>query len=127
MKTKILSDSQEKWIIAKLGEDKGREKMHLLRIYQEKWKLHTIKFAQSISHNNLIFYAVSEKYGKTVFKILLNNGFDKEISALRLFQGSKLVSLYEDFLIDKVYLMEKITPGVTLFEETTRDGPIPYA
>ena len=40
----------------------------------------------------MIFYAVSEKYGDVIFKILLNNGFDKEISALRSFQGSKFVS-----------------------------------
>lgn len=124
MKTIIPSDMQEKWLIAKLGEDNGRKKLRLLQTYQEKWELHKMELVQSISHNNLIFYAVSEKYEDVIFKILLNNGFDKEISALKLFQGSKFVSLYEYSLTDKVYLMEKITPGVTLFEETTRDERI---
>ena len=108
MKDKILSDLQEKWLIAKLGGDNSRKKLRLLHTYQEVWELHKIELAQSISHNNLIFYAVSEKYGDVIFKILLNNGFDKEISAIRSFQGSKFVSLYEYSLTDEVYLMEKI-------------------
>ena len=83
LKDKILSDLQEKWLIAKLGGDNGRKKLRLLHTYQEVWELHKIELAQSISHNNLIFYAVSEKYGDVIFKILLNNGFDKEISAIR--------------------------------------------
>lgn len=124
LKDKILSDLQEKWLIAKLGENNGRKKLRLLHTYQEVWELHKIELAQSISHNNLIFYAVSEKYGDVIFKILLNNGFDKEISAIRSFQGSKFVSLYEYSLTDEVYLMEKITPGTTLFEGTTRNKRI---
>lgn len=124
MKTQILSDLQENWLIDKLGEDNGRKKLRLLQTYQEIWELHKMEFVQSISHNNLIFYAVSEKYGDVIFKILLNNGFDKEISALKLFQSSKFVSLYEYSMADKVYLMEKITPGTTLFEGTTRNKRI---
>lgn len=124
MENQILSDSQEKWILSKLGKDTGWEKILLLKKYQEKWNLHTIQLAQSISHNNLVFYVVSENYGKALLKILLNHGFDKEISALRLFQGRTFVSLYEDSLTDNVYLMEEITPGATLFEETTREERI---
>lgn len=124
MKTQILSDLQEKWLVAKLGENDSRKKLRLLHTYQEIWELHKMELVQSTSHNNLIFYAVSEKYGDVIFKILLNNGFDKEISALRSFQGSKFVSLYEYSLADKIYLMERITPGTTLFEGTTRNKRI---
>lgn len=124
MSPQILSDAQKKWIITKLGEDMGHEKINLLKAYQEKWGLHLVEFEQSISHNNLIFHAVSEKYGSVVFKILLNQDFDKEIAALRAFQGNNFVSLYEYSLIDNVYLMEQITPGTTLFEGTTRDERI---
>ena len=124
VKTKILPDRQEKWIIAKLGEDRGREKLSLLQTYRAKWKLNEVELVQSISHNNLIFYAVSQRYGKVVFKILLNDGFDKEIAALRSFRGSKFVSLYEESPEDGLYLMERIAPGTTLFEGTTRAGRI---
>jgi len=124
LKTIIPSDLQEKWLIAKLGEENGRKKLRLSQTYQELWELHQMELVPSISHNNLIFYAVSEKYGDVLFKILLDKGFDHEISALKLFQGRKFVSLYESSLTDQVYLMEKITPGVTLFEETTRDERI---
>ena len=124
MDRKILSADQENWLISKLGEDRGREKLHLLETYQKKWHLHGIAPAQTISHNNLIFYAVSEKYGKVMLKILLNDGFDQDIPALRAFQGSKFVSLYEYSLADGICLIEQIIPGKTLFEETSRNERI---
>ena len=124
MKNQILSDEQEKWLVDKLGENNSRKKLSLLQTYQEIWELQKMELVQSISHNNLIFYAVSEEYGDVIFKILLNKGFDKEISALKSFQGSKFVSLYEYSLADKVYLMERIAPGTTLFEGTTRNKRI---
>lgn len=91
-----------------LGEEDYREKLRLLQVYAEKWELSEIEFQPGLSGNNLIFYAVSRQYGRVIFKILLNNGFDKEIFALRLFQGRNFCSLYEYSLEDMVYLMERI-------------------
>lgn len=109
------------------GEESCREKLGLLQVYAEKWELSEIEFQPALSGNNLIFYAVSRRYGRVIFKILLNNGFDKEIFALRLFQGRNFCSLYEYSLEDMVYLMERIVPADTLFEGTSRRERIAVA
>ncbi|MDE7298190.1 MAG: aminoglycoside phosphotransferase family protein, partial [Lachnospiraceae bacterium] len=64
------------------------------------------------------------KYGRVIFKILLNNGFDQEISALRAFQGSNFCLLYDYSLEDRAYIMERVSPADTLFIGTTREERI---
>ena len=100
------------------------EKKDILNKYTIKWELSEIIFQQSLSNNSLIYTAVSKQYGNVIFKILLNNGFDQEISALKLFQGKNFCTLYEYSLSDRCYMMEHIIPGSTLFEGTTREERI---
>lgn len=120
----MLSDTQVQPLIKRLGEKGYRERIGMLQKYGGKWELSDVEFQPSLSGNNLIFFAISKKYGKVIFKILLNHGFDKEISALRLFQGRNFCKLYEYSLEDKVFIMEHIIPANTLYEGTTREERI---
>lgn len=113
--------------IKKPGAERDSERIYLVQKYKERWELSEMEFQRSLSGNSLIFYAVSKRYGKVIFKILINNGFDKEILALRSFQGGNFCRLYEYSLEDKVYIMERIMPANTLYEETTRKERIEVA
>lgn len=116
----MITDIRAERFIKKLGAEGYRERISLLEKYKEKWELSEMEFQQSLSVNNLIFYAISKRYGRVIFKILINNGSDKEILALMAFQGKNFCRLYEFSLEDKVYLMERIMPADTLYEKTTR-------
>lgn len=122
-----MTDAQVERFVKKLGADGYSERISLVQKYEEKWELSEMEFQQSLSGNNLIFYAVSKQYGRVIFKILINNSFDKEILALKLFQGRNFCKLYEYSLEDRVYIMERIMPGTTLYEGTTHKERIEIA
>jgi len=78
------------------------ERISIVEKYKKQWELSEIEFKSEFSINSLIFYAVSKRYGKVIFKILISIGcFDNEILALKLFQGENFCKLYEYSFEDK--------------------------
>lgn len=125
MNKQSLPQKDIDWLRDKLGDALLNEKLGILVKYSEVWRLTEIELQTELSHNNLVFFAVSEEHGKVLFKILLNNGcFDPEIAALRAFQGKSFCPLYAFDLNDKVYIIKKLEPGTTLFEGTSREERI---
>ena len=120
----MQTSSQAECLIKKTETEGYRGKSCLIQKYKEKWELSEVEFQPALSNNNMIFYAASQKYGSVIFKILLNNGFDQEISALRAFQGSNFCLLYEYSLEDRAYIMERVSPADTLLIGTTREERI---
>lgn len=59
-----------------------------------------------------------------ILKALINNGFDKEILACKLFQGENFCKIYEYSLEDQVYIMERIMPADTIYESSPRNDRI---
>lgn len=121
----LFTDVQTQQLHSVLGTNEIGKQIHLIQKYKERWELCETQFQPSISVNNLIFYATSRPYGKVIFKILLNDGFDKEIQALRFFQGENFCKLHEYSSEDHVYIMERIAPADSLYESTTRNERIP--
>ncbi|MBP3704244.1 MAG: hypothetical protein J6I98_01810, partial [Clostridia bacterium] len=94
MRKQNLPQRDIDWLRDKLGDARLREKLSIFAKYSEAWRLTEIELQTALSHNNLVFFAVSEEHGNVLFKILLNNGcFDPEIAALRAFQGKNVCTL----------------------------------
>ena len=124
----MLTDNQAERLIKKLGIESFNERIRIAEKYIKQWELSEIEFKSEFSINNLIFYAVSKRYGKVILKILINiNGFDNEIPALKAFQGENICKLYEYSLEDGVYIMERIVPAHTLYESAPRSERIHIA
>ena len=124
---KLLTDIIAERFLKKLGTESFNERISIVEKYKKQWELSEIEFKSEFSTNSLIFYAVSKRYGKVILKILINNGFDKEIQALKLFQGENFCKLYEYSFDDKVYIMERIVPAYTLYESAPRNERIKIA
>lgn len=123
-----MTDVQAERFIKKLGAESYNERIGNAEKYKKLWDLDKVEFQPELSYNSLIFYGVSKRYGKVILKILLNiNGYDSEISALRLFQGENFCKLYEYSYEDYVYLMERIAPAHTLYESAPRNERIQVA
>ena len=124
----MLTDNQAERFIKKLGIESFTERIRIAEKYKKQWELSEIEFKAELSINSLIFYAVSKRYGKVIFKILINIGcFDNEILALKLFKGENFCKLYEYSFEDKVYIMERIVPAHTLYESAPRNERIKIA
>lgn len=120
MPTDIIAER----FLKKLGAERYNERIRVVEKYKKPWELSEIEFQKSLSTNSLIFYAVSKQYGKVILKVLINNGFDKEILACKLFQGENFCKIYEYSLEDQVYIMERIMPADTLYESAPRNDRI---
>lgn len=125
----MLTDIHAEKFIKLLGEESYNERIRTAEKYGVQWELFDIEFKPELSNNNLIFYAASKRYGKVIFKILINidNVIDEEIPALRQFQGGNVCKLYAYSLEDRVYIMERITPADTLYESAPRSERIKIA
>ncbi|MBE7000578.1 MAG: hypothetical protein E7428_10385 [Ruminococcaceae bacterium] len=123
----MLTDIQAERFIKKLGTESYNERIGIAEKYKKQWELSEIEFQSEISNNNLIFYAVSKRYGKVILKIRIDNGFDNEILALKLFQGENFCKLYEYSFEDEAYIMERIVPAHTLYESVPRNERIQIA
>jgi len=124
----LLTDIQAERFIKKLGKESYTERIGMVEKYKKQWELTEIEFQSELSNNNLIFYAVSKRYGQVILKILINiNGFDNEILALKLFQGENICKLYEYSFEDNVYIMERIVPAHTLYESAPRNERLKIA
>lgn len=123
----MLTDIIAERFLKKLGTESFNERISIVEKYKKQWELSEIEFKSEFSTNSLIFYAVSKRYGKVILKILINNGFDKEILTLKLFQGENFCKLYEYSFDDKVYIMERIVPAYTLYESAPRNERIKIA
>lgn len=123
----MLTDIIAERFLKKLGTESFNERINIVEKYKKQWELSEIEFKPAFSANSLIFYAVSKRYGKVILKILINNGFDKEILALKLFQGENFCKIYEYSFDDKVYIMERIVPAYTLYESAPRNERIKIA
>ena len=124
----MLTDIQAERFIKKLGAESYYERISIAEKYKKQWALSEIEFKAELSNNSLIFFAVSKRYGKVIFKILLDiNGFDNEILALKSFQGEHFCKLYEYSYDDHVYIMERIVPAHTLYESAPRNERIKIA
>lgn len=88
----MLTDIIAERFLKKLGTESFNERISIVEKYKKQWELSEIEFKSEFSTNSLIFYAVSKRYGKVILKILINNGFDKEILTLKLFQGENFVN-----------------------------------
>lgn len=120
MPTDIIAER----FLEKLGAERYDERIRVVEKYRKPWELSEIEFQKSLSTNSLIFYAVSKQYGRVILKVLINNGFDKEILACKLFQGENFCKIYEYSLEDQVYIMERIMPADTLYESAPRNDRI---
>lgn len=120
MPTDIIAER----FLKKLGAERYNERIRVVEKYRKSWELSEIEFQKSLSTNSLIFYAVSKQYGRVILKALINNGFDKEILACKLFQGENFCKIYEYSLEDQVYIMERIMPADTLYESAPRNDRI---
>lgn len=120
MPTDIIAER----FLKKLGAKRYNERIRVVEKYRKAWELSEIEFQKSLSTNSLIFYAVSKQYGRVILKVLINNGFDKEILACKLFQGENFCKIYEYSLEDQVYIMERIMPADTLYESAPRNDRI---
>ena len=120
MPTDIIAER----FLKKLGAERYNERIRVVEKYRKLWELSEIEFQKSLSTNSLIFYAVSKQYGRVILKALINNGFDKEILACKLFQGENFCKIYEYSLEDQVYIMERIMPADTLYESAPRNDRI---
>lgn len=120
MPTDIIAER----FLKKLGAERYNERIRVVEKYRKPWELSEIEFQKSLSTNSLIFYAVSKQYGRVILKVLINNGFDKEILACKLFQGENFCKIYEYSLEDQVYIMERIMPADTLYESAPRNDRI---
>lgn len=120
MPTDIIAER----FLKKLGAERYNERIRVVEKYRKPWELSEIEFQKSLSTNSLIFYAVSKQYGMVILKALINNGFDKEILACKLFQGENFCKIYEYSLEDQVYIMERIMPADTLYESAPRNDRI---
>lgn len=49
------------------------ERISIVEKYKTQWELSEIEFKSELSINSLIFYAVSKRYGKVIFKILIRD------------------------------------------------------
>ena len=116
--------SEAERFIRKFGEESYKERINVLEKYRKQWELSEIDFKSELSNNSLIFYAVSKHYGNVILKILLPDNLDQEITTLKLFQGDNFCKLYEYSLEDRVYIMERIVPGYTLYESASRNERI---
>ena len=123
----MLTDIQAERFIKKLGTESYNERIRIVEKYKKQWELTEIEFQSELSNNNLIFYAVSKRYGKVIFKIRIDNGYDNEILALKLFQGKNFCKLYEYSIEDEAYIMERIMPAHTLYEGAPRNERIQIA
>ena len=113
------------WLRDKLGDAVLSEKLSIFAKYSEAWGLTEIELQTALSHNNLVFFAVSGEHGNVLFKILLHNGcYDPEIETLCAFQGKNVCTLYAYDLTDEVYIIEKLEPGTSLFKGTVREERI---
>lgn len=120
MPTDIIAER----FLKKLGAERYNERIRVVEKYRKPWELSEIEFQKSLSTNSLIFYAVSKQYGRVILKVLINNGFDKEILACKLFQGENFCKIYEYSLEDQVYIMKRIMPADTLYESAPRNDRI---
>ena len=120
MPTDIIAER----FLKKLGAERYNERIRVVEKYRKSWELSEIEFQKSLSTNSLIFYAVSKQYGRVILKALINNGFDKEILACKLFQGENFCKIYEYSLEDQVYITERIMPADTLYESAPRNDRI---
>ena len=120
MPTDIIAER----FLKKLGAERYNERIRVVEKYRKSWELSEIEFQKSLSTNSLVFYAVSKQYGRVILKALINNGFDKEILACKLFQGENFCKIYEYSLEDQVYIMERIMPADTLYESAPRNDRI---
>lgn len=120
MPTDIIAER----FLKKLCAERYNERIRVVEKYRKPWELSEIEFQKSLSTNSLIFYAVSKQYGRVILKALINNGFDKEILACKLFQGENFCKIYEYSLEDQVYIMERIMPADTLYESVPRNDRI---
>ena len=123
----MLTDIQAERLIKKLGTESYNGRISIAEKYKKQWELTEIEFQPELSNNNLIFYAVSKRYGKVLLKIRIDNGFDNEILALKLFQGENFCKLYEYSFEDEAYIMERIVPAHTLYESAPRNERIKIA
>ncbi len=112
--------------LKKLGAEFYHERISVVEKYTKPWELSEIEFQESLSWNNMVFYAVSKQYGRVILKVLINTGFDQdqEILACKLFQGENFCKMYEYSLEDQVYIMERIMPADTLYESASRNDRI---
>lgn len=120
----MLTGIQTERLIKKLGAESYHKRIGIAEKYKKQWELSEAAFQPELSNNNLIFYAVSKRYGRVILKIRIDNGFDNEILALKLFQGEHFCKMYEYSFEDEAYLMERIVPAHTLYESAPRSERI---
>ncbi|MBR6754031.1 MAG: hypothetical protein IKM05_08395, partial [Clostridia bacterium] len=58
-----MTDIQAERFIKKLGTESYNERIRIVEKYKKQWELTEIEFQSELSNNNLIFYAVSKRYG----------------------------------------------------------------
>ncbi len=124
----MLTDMIAERFIEKLGAESYSERIRVAEKYRKQWELSEVECKPELSFNSLIFHAVSKRYGKVIFKILINHhGVDNEIPALKSFQGEGFCKLYAYSLEDGAYIMERIEPAHTLYESAPRSERIQIA
>lgn len=123
----MLTDRQAERLKNLLGEERYNERIGIAEKYRKQWELSELAFQPELSNNNLIFHAVSKRYGKVIFKLRIDNGYDNEIPALRWFQGENFCKLYEYSFEDEAYIMERIVPAHTLYESVPRSDRLRIA
>jgi streptomycin 6-kinase len=116
----IFSNKQKEMIIESFGEKLYNKAVRNINIYTEKWQLEQLELVENFACN-LLLTCCTEKYGSCVLKISFEDNFDTETEVLRSFDGRGFCRIYEYSNEDEIFLIERISPGNTLFEGTSRD------
>jgi len=123
----MFTQAQINKIIDSWGEDIYKKILHEVEIYSKKWKLSNLHFHESYSMNAILF-CDSETYGDCVLKIGGNSQdleFVHEYNILREYKGRRYAKIYESDINTKVgkkvMLIEGISPGTPLKDETSLD------
>ena len=88
----------------------------ILAKYQERFQLSDLCLAADLSYN-LVYYATSQKLGAIVIKYgLPGSEFQRELRALKLYDGQGACRLYYGNVSDRVMILERLLPGQPLRE-----------
>ena len=106
--------------------------------YADLWKLTNIRPISPASDGNIVFSCDSELYGACVLYMHMNS-VENEVQFLNIYGGKGYCKLYAHSLEDNVLLVEKITPGIFMWDavvdfrerarivaELVKDLPIPH-
>ena len=117
---KILTTSHENRIDDRFGEEALSRAKICIEKYTKKWKLHDVKFIEFYSAS-LLFECIAPEFGPSILKIHMGiNDLKREIKALSLFGLNYVCEVYRYSEESEICLLERITPGETLFHKTTR-------